>query len=107
MFGWSAPVNAQANLRGLLHSDTAKGTLNLSGYGDPEADRLTDAAAVTTDPAERRTLLHAAQERLAQDLPLVTLFYQDGIYAFRPAAFDGWTYMAGQGIINKGSFVGR
>jgi peptide/nickel transport system substrate-binding protein len=37
MFGWSAPVNAQANLRGLLHSDTAKGTLNLSGYADPRS----------------------------------------------------------------------
>jgi peptide/nickel transport system substrate-binding protein len=107
MFGWSAPVNAQANLRGLLHGDTTKGTLNLSGYSDPETDRLTDEASVTTDPDERRALLHAVQERLAEDLPLVTLFYQDGIYAYRPAAFDGWTYMAGQGIINKGSFTGR
>jgi peptide/nickel transport system substrate-binding protein len=107
MFGWSAPVNAQANLRGLLHSNTAKGTLNLSGYADAEADRLTDEAAVATDPEVRRELLYAAQERLAEELPLVTLFYQDGIFAYRPAAFDDWSYMAGQGIINKGSFVGR
>lgn len=107
IFGWSAPVNAQANLRGLLHSDPAKGTLNLSGYADAEADWLVDAAAVTTDDAERRALLYAAQERLAADLPLVPLFYQDGIFAYRPAAFDGWTFMAGQGIIHKGSFVGR
>jgi peptide/nickel transport system substrate-binding protein len=107
MFGWSAPVNAQANLRGLLHGDTAKGTLNLSGYADPEVDRLTDEAAVTTDQGARRALLHAVQERLAEDLPLVTLFYQDGIYAYRPAVFDDWTYMAGQGIINKRSFVGQ
>jgi len=107
MFGWSAPVNAQANLRGLLHSDTTKGTLNLSGYGDPEVDRLTDEALVTTDPDARRELLYRVQERLADDLPLITLFYQDGIYAYRPAAYDGWTYMAGQGIIHKGSFLRR
>lgn len=107
MFGWSAPVNAQANLRGLLHSDTAKGTLNLSGYADDEADRLTDAALTTTDPDARRALLFQAQERLAADLPLITLFYQDGIYAYRPAAYDGWTFMAGQGIVHKGSFLRR
>ncbi len=107
MFGWSAPVNAQANLRGLLHGDPAKGTLNLSGYADPEADRLTDAAIVAVDPDARRSLLFEAQERLARDLPFVTLFYQDGIYAFRPAAYDGWSYMAGQGIVHKGSFLRR
>ena len=105
MFGWSAPVNAQANLRGLLHGDTAKGTLNLSGYADDEADRLTDAAVVTTDPEARRALLFEVQEVLARDLPLITLFYQDGVYAYRPAAYDGWTYMAGQGIVHKGSFL--
>jgi len=107
MFGWSAPVNAQANLRGLLHGDTAKGTLNLSGYADADADRLTDAAIVTTDPDARRAILFEAQEVLARDLPLITLFYQDGIYAFRPAAYDGWSYMAGQGIVHKGSFLRR
>ena len=107
MFGWSAPVNAQANLRGLLHSDPSRGTLNLSGYADPEVDRLTDEALVTTDVDARRELLFEAQERLAADLPLITLFYQDGIYAYRPAAYDGWTYMAGQGIIHKGSFLRR
>ena len=105
MFGWSAPVNAQANLRGLLHSDPTKGTLNLSGYADAEADRLTDEAVVTTDDDARRALLFQVQERLAADLPLITLFYQDGIYAYRPAAYDGWSFMAGQGIIHKGSFV--
>ena len=105
MFGWSAPVNAQANLRGLLHSDPTVGNLNLSGYSNPEVDRLADEASVETDEAKRTELLRSIQEVLAQDLPLITLFYQDGIYAYRPAAYDDWTYMAGQGIINKGSFV--
>lgn len=105
MFGWSAPVNSQANLLGLLHSDPAKGNLNLAGYANAEVDALTDEAAVTTDEASRRKLLFQVQELLAQDLPLITLFYQDGIYAYRPAIFDNWTYMAGQGIINKNSFV--
>ncbi len=105
MFGWSAPVNSQANLIGLLHSNPAKGNLNLAGYANPEVDRLTDEAVITTDDAARRELLFQVQEILAEDLPLITLFYQDGIYAYRPAVYDAWTYMAGQGIINKNSFV--
>lgn len=105
MFGWSAPVNAQANLRGLLHSDPSVGVLNLSGFSNPEVDRLADQASVETDDVRRGELLRDIQEIVAQDLPLITLFYQDGIYAYRPAAFDDWTYMAGQGIINKRSFV--
>lgn len=107
MFGWSAPVNAQANLRGLLHSDPAKGTLNLAGYADDEADRLTDASLVAVDPAERLAILHELQQRVAADVPFVTLFYQDGIFAYRPAAFDGWTFMVGQGILHRGSFLRR
>ena len=88
-----------------MNSDPAKGTLNLSGYANPEADALTSEAAVTVDEAARRDLLHEVQSVLASDLPLITLFYQDGIYAYRPASFDDWTYMVGQGIINKNSFV--
>lgn len=105
MFGWSAPVNAQANLGGLLHSNPTVGNLNLSGYSNPRVDELADEAAVTTDDQRRTELLHEIQEILAQELPLVTLFYQDGIYAFRPGAFDDWVYMVGQGIINKRSFI--
>jgi peptide/nickel transport system substrate-binding protein len=105
MFGWSAPVAAQARLGALMHSDPSIGNLNLSGYSDPDADRLIEQAAVTTDEEARRELLFDLQEIMARDLPLITLFYQDGVYAYRPAAFDDWTFMAGQGIINKNSFV--
>lgn len=105
MFGWSAPVTAQGRVGSLLHSDPATGNLNLSGYSNPEADALIEKAAVTTDDAERRQLLFEIQAILARDLPLITLFYEDGIFAYRPAVFDDWTFMAGQGIINKHSFV--
>ena len=105
MFGWSAPVTAQARLGALMHADPSIGNLNLSGYSSSEADLLVDEAAVATEDAERRRLLGDLQEVMARDLPLITLFYQDGVYAYRPAAFEGWTFMAGQGIINKNSFV--
>ena len=105
MFGWSAPVTSQARLGSLIHTDPAIGNLNLAGYSNPEADALIEQAAVTTDEAERTRLLFELQEIVARDLPLITLFYEDGIFAYRPAVFDDWTFMAGQGIINKHSFV--
>lgn len=107
VFGWSAPVNARANLRGLLHGDPAKGTLNLAGYDDPEVDELADRAVATIDADDRRAVLWQLQERMARDVPLVPLFYQDGVYAYRPSAYDGWSFMAGQGILHKRSFLRR
>jgi peptide/nickel transport system substrate-binding protein len=107
VFGWSAPVNARANLRGLLHGDPAKGTLNLAGYDDPEVNELADRAVATVDTEARRAVLWTLQERMARDVPLVPLFYQDGVFAYRPAAYDGWSYMAGQGILHKRSFLRR
>lgn len=107
VFGWSAPVNARANLRGLLHGDPAKGTLNLAGFDDAEANELSDRAVATVDVDARRAVLWSLQEIVARDVPLVPLFYQDGVYAYRPAAYDGWTYMAGQGILHKRSLLRR
>lgn len=107
VFGWSAPVNARANLVGLLHSDPRVGTLNLAGYADPLVDELAVASTRATDPAERAELLARVQEIIARDVPFVPLFYADGAYAYRPAAYDGWVYMAGQGILNVHSFLRR
>lgn len=107
IFGWSAPVAAQARLGALLHSDPSVGNLNLSGYANPEFDALIDSLSSATDSAGRQAVLDAVQEIVATDLPFITLYYQDGIYAYRPGLFDEWVFMAGQGIINKNSFVGR
>ena len=47
------------------------------------------------------------QRIVARDVPFVTLFYADGVYAYRPDAYDDWAYMAGQGILNVHSFLER
>ncbi len=107
LFGWSAPVAARADLMGLLHGDPSLGTLNLAGYADPEVDRLTEAASRAADRDARRTLLQRAQEIVARDVPFVPLFYEDGVYAYRPGAYDGWSYLPGRGIVHKASFLAR
>lgn len=107
IWGWSAPVMIDpARLGSLYHSDLeGRGTLNIGAYASEEADALIAELAVTVDMQRQEEIHHALQEIVAETLPFVTLFYPDGIYAFRPGAYDGWVYQAGQGILNKLSFV--
>jgi len=105
MFGWSAPVMNQANLRGLFHSKPALGNLNIGGYANPTVDTLTERLVTTVDLAERKILAARVQSLVARDLPFLTLWYPDATYAVRPSVFDGWKFQSGQGILNKFSFL--
>jgi peptide/nickel transport system substrate-binding protein len=107
MWGWSAPVQSQLNLRGLFHSTPATGTLNVGGFKNATINVLTDRMATTVDAEARRGLAAQVQAIVAKELPFVTLWYPDGVYAYNASAFDGWKYQKGQGIINKHSFVTR
>jgi len=106
MWNWSAPVQINP-LRavGLVHSDPTIGTLNIGGFKNAEADRIGDAWRVTVDEAEQRALAGELEALIAAELPFVTLFYEDGNYAFRPTAYDGWIYQKGQGTFSKLSFL--
>lgn len=106
IWNWSAPTQINP-LRavGLVHSDPTIGTLNIGGFKNAEADRIADAWRVTVDEAEQRKLAGELEALIAAELPFATLLYEDGNYAFRTAAFQGWTYQKGQGIFSKLSFV--
>ena len=107
MWGWSAPVMLDpARLGSLFHSDLkTRGTLNIGAYADESVNTLVEELAVTVDLDRQATLLAELQERIAETVPFITLFYPDGVYAYRPAAYDGWVFQNGQGILNKLSFV--
>jgi peptide/nickel transport system substrate-binding protein len=105
MWGWSAPVTSQLNLRGLFNSNPAAGTLNIGGYKNPTVDSLTERMVTTVDFDQRKQLATQVQTIIARDLPFITLWYADGVYAYRPEAYDGWKFQKGQGIINKRSFL--
>ena len=106
MWGWSAPVQADTSQTALLvHSDPAVGTLNLSGFKDPEADKLAEALMKEMDPAKYKDTLNKLQALIGDKLPLVMLLYPDGAYAYWSNVYDGYKFIAGQGIINKLSFL--
>lgn len=88
-----------------FHSPGEKGFGNvITGYANREFDRLVERAATMT-PEERKPLLHEAQQILAEEVPVATLWYRQGVYAYRPAAYDRWTADLGHGIFHKRSFL--
>lgn len=88
-----------------FHSPGPKGFGGaITGYSNPSYDKLVEEAA-TADNADRRRLLAQAQEILARDMPLQVLWYPDGKWAYRPAAYDGWASDPGHGILTKRSLL--
>ncbi len=76
----------------------------IPGYTNPDYDKLVEQAT-TADAPERRQLLAQAQAILARDVPEQVLWYPDGIWAYRKAAYDGWVSDRGQGIFTVRSFL--
>lgn len=106
MFGWSPPVMLDPSRIGsLVHSDPSRGSINIGGLKSEELDTLVDEFTTATDDARREKLLQQIQERIAELRPFVTLFYPDIIQGYRPDVYDGWVFQAGQGIVQKLSFI--
>lgn len=75
-----------------------------SGYANPEFDALTEDA-LDEDVDAKKPLVEQAQEIFAAETPAVTLYYPDGRWAYRPAAYDGWISDIGHGVFTKRSFL--
>lgn len=103
-FDWHAHTDPD-NLYFFFHSPGPRGIGGaFTGWSNPEFDQLVERAA-TLGPQERRPLLHDAQAIMAQEVPLLTFWYREGVYAYRPAAYDGWAFDFGHGIMTKRSFL--
>lgn len=77
---------------------------SISGYTSGPFDQLVEKARTAGLP-ERKALLTQAQDLLARDVPAIVLWYRNGEWAYRPAAYDGWVADPGQGIFTKRSFL--
>ncbi len=106
MWGWSAPVQADpVRIASLIHSDPAIGSLNLTGYQSERADELAESITTEVDNAARAGMIAELQTVIADDLPFILLLYPDGAYAYNAAIYDGWAFMAGQGVFHKLSLL--
>ena len=106
MWGWSAPVQANAGrIWQLLHSSPDYGFLNLTGFANERADELSVALTTETNPEAVAEMMDELQLITADELPFILLLYRDGAYAYWSDIYDNWTFMSGQGVFHKLSFL--
>ena len=108
MNGWTAPVQFEAGrLVEQVHSDGLIGSLNVYGFRSAAADRLAEQLLNEGDPARRKQLAQQMQALIADELPIITTIFPDGLYAYRENVYGGWRFQKGLGIFQKNSFLPR
>ena len=107
IWGWSNGPQIQRGFLNFLTNSQfgTVGWANLTGMGDAELDQLFGEFTTNPDPVRQEELNRLIQERLAVVLPFIPLMSPGGNFAYRPAAYDGWVYVKGTGIMTVWSFL--
>jgi peptide/nickel transport system substrate-binding protein len=95
-------------LRLLFSSRVAASLQGATAYANPTFDELADQQQQAFDVAGRRSIVGRMQAILAQDLPVVPLYYPETDLIFRKQVLDTWYFTPGQfpsGRDNKQLFV--
>ena len=72
-------------LRLVYHSQQVPPTgLNRVRYRNPDVDRLIEEASAAPDEGDRRRLYAQAQQRIASDVPYISLWYKTNVAIFQP-----------------------
>ncbi len=79
------------------------GGWNMSGYRNPEFDRMADESSRVMDEKKRQALIWEMQKILLRDVPYFPLYNPKLIEAARTDRFTGWVEMI-EGIGNNWSF---
>ena len=89
--------NADPDVLRLLFSSKAPASLQAaSAYGNAEFDTLADKQRVTFDEADRKATVARMQAILADELPVLPLYYPQTSILFRKQVLDQWYFTPGQ-----------
>jgi peptide/nickel transport system substrate-binding protein len=106
IWGWSAPVQIDpGRLPDLVHSDFSIGRSNIGALKSSTVDQLANEVRMTVDDAKRMQAVKSLEKAIADEVPFVMLYFQDGNYGYRAQTYDNWVYQKGQGIYTKLSFI--
>jgi peptide/nickel transport system substrate-binding protein len=106
IWGWSAPVQIDpGRLVDLVHSDFSIGRSNIGALRSAQVDQLANELRVTVDETKRIQTVKSLEKAIADEVPFVMLYFQDGNYGYRAQTYDNWVYQKGQGIYTKLSFI--
>jgi peptide/nickel transport system substrate-binding protein len=81
---WSFYDNPAKDDTGKLHSRSRNEGMAISGYQNPEADRLMDSLRYLTDRAAAAPLWKRYQRLIVRDAPVTVLYYADVMLALSP-----------------------
>ncbi len=68
---------------------------NMSGYNNPQFDKIADESATTMDRDKRQALIWEMQKIVMADVPYIPLYNPKLIEAVRKGRFTGWVQMLG------------
>ncbi len=74
---------------------TSKTFSRALGYKNDKFDQLADQQLSVTDDAKRKAIIFEMQAILAQDVPVLPLYYPTRYQIARKAVFDNWYYTPG------------
>jgi peptide/nickel transport system substrate-binding protein len=96
LFGFGGLGGDPDQLRRNFASDSpARGFTRALGYANAQFDALAGTQVGMTDVAERLAAIAEMQAILAEDLPVLPLFYSDRVVVFNGDIFDNWTFTPG------------
>ena len=73
----------------------ARSFTRVHGYSNPRFDELAAKQLTATDPAERKRLVDELQVILAEDLPMLSLYYPQDVWIWRKGTIDDWYFAYG------------
>jgi peptide/nickel transport system substrate-binding protein len=83
-------------LRLLFSSNVAASLQAATNYANPDFDALAEKQRVTFDGADRKAIVARMQRMLADDLPVLALYYPETVVVFRTRILDQWYFTPGQ-----------
>ncbi|MEO5680690.1 MAG: ABC transporter substrate-binding protein, partial [Acidimicrobiales bacterium] len=83
-------------LRQLFSSASPPSLTGATGYANPVFDDLAERQRITFDEAERKAIVGQMQKILAEDLPILALYYPETTLLFRTQVLDEWYFTPGQ-----------
>ncbi|HET6214781.1 MAG TPA: ABC transporter substrate-binding protein [Micromonosporaceae bacterium] len=96
--GWSGRVDPDGNLATFLKT---QGAQNISGYSNPEVDKLIEDARATSDASKRRDLYGQLITKVHEDAPLIYLYRAKNLLGVSSKV--GGVKMYGDGILRFGT----
>lgn len=78
-----------------VYSSKTRTTQHAQGYVNPTVDQLVEQQQATLDVNERKRIVARIQQLIAQDLPLLPLYYADSFGIYKKDVFDQWYYTPG------------